>query len=67
METTTMKAHKYAVGSLVEFNPGPHQGEAKPGPYTVVRHLPSEGTGNQYRIKSARDGHERMASESQLR
>ena len=61
-----MKAHKYAVGSLVEFKPGPYMGEAKPGPYTVVRHLPSEGAGNQYRIKSARDGHERIVSESQL-
>jgi hypothetical protein len=66
METTTMRAHKYAVGSFVEFKPGPYMGEAKPGSYTVVRHLPSEGAGNQYRIKSSRDGHERIANESQL-
>jgi len=61
-----MKAHKFAVGSWVEFRPGPSGGDARPGRYTVVRHLPSEGSGNQYRIKNPVDGQERVVHEGQL-
>ncbi len=33
----------------------------------LVRHLPKEGTENQYRVKSTIDGQERVVKESNLR
>lgn len=36
------------------------------GRYQVVRLLPADGAGNQYRVKSVRDGHERVVRESEL-
>jgi len=60
------EAHKYAVGSLVEFNPGPHAGRQSRTLYhRSLTFLPKEPR-NLVPIKSARDGHERIANESQL-
>ena len=36
------------------------------GRYRVVRLLPADGAGNQYRIKSVLDGHERVMREGDL-
>jgi len=60
-----MAKHKYVVGQTVDFSPGFAAGTSK-GQYTIVRLLPVEGDTPQYRIKSTRDGHERMVLESQL-
>jgi hypothetical protein len=60
-----MAKHKYAVGQTVDFSPGFAAGPGK-GQFTIVRQLPAEGDTPQYRVKSTRDGHERMVLESQL-
>ena len=61
-----MKGHKYPVGQMVHFSPGAFDQDARRGNYRVTRHLPAEGSDNQYRIKSSLDGHERVVKESQL-
>jgi hypothetical protein len=61
-----MPMYKYNVGQVVEaaksiFSLIPA------GRYEIVRHMPPAGSGeNQYRIKSLRDGHERVVKESDL-
>jgi hypothetical protein len=37
------------------------------GMYHVVRTLPPNGVENQYRLKSQKDGHERVVLESRMR
>lgn len=61
-----MQKHKYNIGETVEFTAGGSYPPTARGAYTVVRQLPSEGDGYQYRIKSLSDGHERMVREGQL-
>ncbi len=61
-----MAAHKFAFGQKVEFSPSAFDGNAPRGSYTVVKQMPSETRDLQYRIKNARDGHERVVRESQL-
>jgi hypothetical protein len=55
--------HKFAVGASVIHRIG-HQSEKVL--FHVVRHLPDGGQGLQYRLKSAADGHERVAFEATL-
>ncbi len=62
-----MAKHKFTVGERVEFTPGRFDGNVPRGVYTVARLMPSETADMQYRIKSARDSHERVVRESQLR
>ena len=62
-----MPLHSFALGQLLEFNPGKFDGTASRGTYTVVRLLPNDGRDREYRVKSVRDGHERVVRESQLR
>ena len=62
-----MPLHRFAVGQSVEFLPGWAEGNAPPGLYTVVRLLPGEPHDREYRVRSVRDGHERVARERQLR
>ncbi len=61
-----MQKHNYDIGETVEFTAGGSYPPTARGAYTVVRQLPSEGEGYQYRIKSLSDGHERMVREGQL-
>ena len=37
------------------------------GAYTVVRLHPNDASDREYRVKNARDGHERVVRESQIR
>lgn len=61
-----MSDHKFAVGQNVEFSPDwPIENTTK-GQYTIVRLYPKTGNIPQYRIKSKRDGHERMVQENRL-
>ena len=60
-----MSEHKFNVGQTVEYSPGFNASGGK-GRYTVVRQLPDAGEIPQYRIKSVRDGQERMVLENQL-
>ena len=62
-----MAAHRYAVGQTVYLMPGPYNRSSAPaGSYRITRLLPEEQGDQQYRIKSIRDAHERVAKESQL-
>jgi len=61
-----MVRHKFAVGQKVEFLPARNELHVPPGVYTIVRQLPVEANDCQYRVKNARDGHERIMRESQL-
>jgi hypothetical protein len=58
--------HKFAVGQVVNFLPGPLDRNVPRGKYTIQRQLPSETMDLRYRVKHATDGHERVVSESQL-
>jgi len=61
-----MAQHKFAVGQMVEFLPGPRDSSVPRGRYKVERLLPSETRDLQYRVKHTVDGHERVVLESQL-
>ncbi|HVC62586.1 MAG TPA: hypothetical protein VND19_19750 [Acetobacteraceae bacterium] len=61
-----MSNHKFAVGQVVDFLPGPADANVPRGKYTIQRLLPSETRDQQYRVKYAPDGHERVVLESQL-
>jgi hypothetical protein len=57
---------KFRAGERVEFTSSTVGRPGAVGGYTVVRVLPLEGGEQQYRIKSASEQHERVATESQL-
>ncbi len=61
-----MQKHRFEVGETVEFTAGGSYPPAARGLYKVLRQLPSEGDGYQYRVKNLADGHERMVREGQL-
>lgn len=59
-----MAAHKFKVGQLVTLQSKRHGVFAER--FEVVRLLPAEKGVFQYRIRSTRDGHERVVIESEL-
>jgi hypothetical protein len=61
-----MSDHKFAVGQNVEFSPDWPIDNTTKGQYTIVRLCPETGNTPQYRVKSKRDGHERMVQEDRL-
>jgi len=61
-----MPRHKFAIGQEVSFLPSGMDFNVPRGTYTIVRQLPLEANGFQYRVKNVRDGHERIIGESQL-
>ena len=61
-----MSEHKFMVGQLVRFSPDWLVDKTTEGQYTIVRLFPKVGNVPQYRIKSERDGHERMVFEDRL-
>jgi hypothetical protein len=61
-----MARHKYAIGQEVSFLPSGMDFNVPRGTYTIVRQLPLEAAGFQYRVKNVSDGHERIIRESQL-
>ena len=60
-----MTEHKFKTGQSVELR-GRMGVWVPQGPFSVVQLLPPEGQQNQYRLKSTRDGHERVVVESDL-
>ncbi len=58
--------HKFDVGQNVYFRPAGRGLQAASGAYRIVQRVPAVGSDLQYRIKSVRESHERMAMESQL-
>ena len=63
---SVMQAHKFQVGETRHFTPSAFDRSAPRGLYEIVRLLPAEGLGHQYRVKCVADGHERVVTESQL-
>lgn len=59
-------AHRFAIGQTVHYSPGIFDMADGKGVYRVVRLLPAEGSGNQYRLESASGGHDRVVCESRL-
>jgi hypothetical protein len=57
--------HKYKTGQSVEVH-NRRGSWSPPGPFSVVRPLPFDGRENQYRLKSKADGHEFVATESEI-
>ena len=61
-----MQPHKFQVGETRHFRPSAFDRMTPRGLYEIVRLLPAEGLGHQYRVKSVADGHERVVTEGQL-
>ena len=59
-------AHLFRSGQSVRLNRGFANRTAPEGLYQVVKQLPDNGGDPQYRIKSAREPHERVVKESDL-
>jgi hypothetical protein len=59
-------AHRFRPGQSVRFCRGYPYREAAEGSYEVIRQLPQDGGDYQYRIKSAREQHERVVKEHEL-
>ena len=62
-----MKSHKFRIGETRHFTPSAFDRAAPGGLYEIMRLLPPEALGNQYRIRCIADGHERVVPEMQLR
>ena len=62
-----MALHRFTVGQSIEFVPDRFDATATRGAYTVVRLHPNDASDREYRVKNARDGHERVVRESQIR
>ena len=60
-----MLSHKFKIGGTVEFVPSDLR-LTPLGRFEVLRALPLEHGVAQYRIKSLKDGHQRVALESEL-
>lgn len=58
--------HQHSLGQTVLFRPGIWISPAFAGLYVVVQLLPEEDHMPRYRIRSARNGHQRVAMEAQL-
>lgn len=57
--------HKFPVGEAVTLLPS-NYGTNRRGRFAVTSLLPQDHGINQYRLKSAADGHERIANENEL-
>ncbi|MCZ8150330.1 MAG: hypothetical protein O9325_21040 [Roseomonas sp.] len=62
-----MPPHGFVIGQSVELTPGRLDGNVPRGTYTILRLLPNDAADREYRVRNARDGHERVVRESQLR
>ena len=58
--------HLFHTGQSVRLRPSMLRRSAAAGDYKVLRELPESGGEVQYRIKSGREAHERIVSESEL-
>ncbi len=58
--------HKFKTGQRVTLAAPARIGADRPETFEVIRLLPEERGIHHYRLKSAVDGHERVASEGEL-
>jgi hypothetical protein len=67
---TSVTEYKFKIGQLVYFHPkraGRSHADAVHGPYQIIKRLPTTNEGEyQYEIRSAVEGHNRVATESEL-
>jgi hypothetical protein len=67
---TSVTEYKFKIGQLVYFHPkraGRSHVDAVHGPYQIIERLPTTDDGEyQYEIRSAVEGHNRVATESEL-
>jgi hypothetical protein len=61
-----MPQHKFKVGQRVTFFPLLRAQASLQGTYEIVRLLPPEGSGFQYRIKELIKGQERVVTEGEI-
>ena len=59
--------HRYRIGEDIELIPRSFTPRDAGGQYTVTRLLPNDSSDREYRVKSGRDGHERVVRESEMR
>ena len=64
-EEDCMAEHKFKVGQVVDVRASLF-GATPPGPYEVTRQLPPTGMANQYRVKSHKNGQERVVREDDI-
>jgi len=62
----TVTAHRFRVGESVHLTAGIYVRGGVTSVYKVTQLLPSDGIEQQYRIKSDKEPHERVAKQSQL-
>jgi hypothetical protein len=60
-----MPAHKFHVGQLVQLIPSRSR-NVSGGSYEITKRLPERDGEFEYRIKSMKEPHERVARESEL-
>jgi len=60
-----MASHKFHVGEIVNLRPVVSR-NVPGGAYEVTKQLPHNGREFEYRIKSAREEHERVVEESDI-
>jgi deferrochelatase/peroxidase EfeB len=60
-----MQTHKFQIGQTVFLIPFPIQ-KIQGGAYIVTRKLPEHNGEFEYRVKSAKEPHERVVGESEL-
>jgi hypothetical protein len=58
--------HRFQPGQSVRLRTSIRIRSAAAGDYKILRQLPENGGELQYRIKSGREAHERVANESDL-
>jgi hypothetical protein len=58
--------HKFRLGQKVRFSTGYPDRSVAAGVYEIVRQLPHDGADYTYRIKNAREQHERVVKERDL-
>jgi len=62
-----MALHRFQIGDAIELVPQHFTPRDANGSYTVTRLLPNDSPDREYRVKSGRDGHERVVRESEMR
>lgn len=63
LTSMTVRTHRFDVGAMVVYQTSAN---VAPDQFKVTRRLPDGGQGLQYRIRSERDGHERVVLEAAL-
>lgn len=60
------RAHLYQIGETVTFDPRNGNRRNPLGEFSVLAQMPPSGDEFQYRIKSAKESHQRVVTEHQL-